>query len=78
MSSSIEATGQLADGHDNLGPVWIDEVAYKPGQEVPVQDPVSETGSELAGGYPGIETIRGAEQRFRSLGHGPTRSELDV
>ena len=78
MSSSIEAAGQSGDGPGSLELVYIGEVAYKPGQEVPVQDPVSETGSESAGGYPGIETIRGAEQRFRSLGHGPTRSELDV
>ena len=77
MSSPIEATGQLAAGHDALEPVWIDGIAYMPGQEVPLKDPLSEIGDGPTG-HSGIEIPRVAERRFRDLGRGPTISELDI
>lgn len=79
MSTSIEAAGQSADGPGSYGLVYVYGVEYRPGQEVPVEDELGVVArDELAGGYTGIEIIRGAEQRFRSLGHGPIRSELDI
>lgn len=71
MAKVIEATGRLADGPDSDELIYVHEVPYMLGQEVPVR---GERGMVVGGepaGNPRIEFVEIANRRFRSLGHGP-------
>lgn len=74
--STIEAAYPLLDGPNDSPLVYVRGVGYRPGQEVPIEDPWGVPLDGQASDKSKIETVQDPDLLLRRIGKGPTRSEL--